>query len=202
MTFASSSSLCCSKAILAFSCHPTSPTSPFPFSSRSQPIRSIGSHQRNSEVSQRRTTRLLFKKLIRLLPERCRASWSMLIIVLVEPISKHTTCRPNATDLNAFGPPPLLTMEDGESRPANFTFWGLPYSTFTRLKLASVLIHGSGFCLPRILELALGSQLACRLLLEPVKCTMGSRSPLKSLQSIPSSSSSSSAEPGGSTFVT
>lgn len=59
-------------------------------------------------------------------------------------------------------------------------------------------------------ELALGSQLACKLLLFPLKCTIGNLSPLSSLQSCsrPSSSSHSSSPssstraPGASIFVT
>ena len=45
----------------------------------------------------------------------------MAIVVLVEPVTKDAACRAYAADLDTFGPPSWLTMEDTERGPANRT---------------------------------------------------------------------------------
>jgi len=80
----------------------------------------------------------------------------------------------------------------------------VPVSTHQSHDIRSVLVRAESV-IPLIRLFAFGSQLACRLLEFPRKCTTGKRSPLKLLQSMqsPSSSSSSSSPlPGGSMRVT
>ena len=45
------------------------------------------------------------------LPERGGAGGAMLIEVFVEPVAQHTASRLDASDLNAFASPPLLTSQ-------------------------------------------------------------------------------------------
>lgn len=97
---------------------------------------------------------LLFQ-LVALFPEGSRPGWSMDVVVpstlvstaqiqeishgwnlLIEPVAQDAPGRPQSTDLHTFRPPPLFSMEDGESRPSNLAFGSLPYGSSFHISLS------------------------------------------------------------------
>jgi hypothetical protein len=125
--------------------------------------------------------------------------------LLIEPVAQHASSALQPTNLYSFASPSLFSMKDGKCSPSYLAFRRLPYSACYQKGVSATIIQ-EGCCRdrPRILLLAFGSQLACKLLELPLKCTTGNLVPVKPLQSMLSlpSGSSSSPLPGGSIFVT
>lgn len=150
-------------------------------------------------------------KPITFFPKGRRSRGSMFVKIFVEPITQHASRGLQPTNLNTFRPPALFAVEDRERRPANLALWRLSYGACTSVSesastrtLICIKQEGHKPRLPRILEFAFGSQLACKLLESPVKCTIGSLWPLNPRKSGSgfSSQSSSSYSGGGSILVT
>lgn len=82
--------------------------------------------------------------------------------ILIEPISQNTTRRPQSADLDPFGPPSLLAVEDREGRPSYLAFGSLSDRAYRASRQS--LVDGSflrfevdSARIPRIFELALPS---------------------------------------------
>lgn len=62
---------------------------------------------------------LLLNNIVTNFPKGRRASRSVRIEILIEPVPKYTPRTVYSTNLHAFAPPPLLTVENAKGRPAN-----------------------------------------------------------------------------------
>ena len=58
------------------------------------------------------------------------------LILLIEPVSQHTPSRPQPANLNSFGAPALLAVEDRESRPSDLALGRLPYGASFRISFS------------------------------------------------------------------